>query len=125
MQSASITSDQIVHLARELHGQLGPKLSVEAYEAALAFELEQRGLKVERQREVKLRSGDDLLDMGFVADLLVDCGLVVRFVSLTHLDPVNEAWLLDRLDLPGSRAGVFLDFRRTELEVLALSERGS
>lgn len=125
MNSASISPEQFVQLAHQLHGQLGPKLSLEAYEAALAFELEQRGVAVERQRVLELRSGDDLLDMGFVADLLVECTLVVRIGSLARVDAVSEAWVLERLDLPGPRVGIFLDFRRDDLDVLSLPELGS
>jgi GxxExxY protein len=125
MKAAPLTTDLIVELARDLHGQLGPKLSDEAYEAALAFELEQRGARVERQRSLKLRAGDDLLDLGYVADLLVDGALVVRLAATQHLDRANEAWVLEHLALPGPRACLYLDFQRPELEVLALSPPGS
>ncbi len=45
---ADIT-DKIIHAAIEVHRELGCGLKEEAYEATLAWELEQRGMKVKRQ----------------------------------------------------------------------------
>lgn len=125
MEALRITPEFVVQLARELHTELGHRLREEAYLAALALELEQRGASVERQRALELRNGDELLDLGFVADLLVDSSLVVRLCALHHLDPGNEAWVLERLALPGPRSGVYLDFLRSELDVLTVPYRGA
>jgi hypothetical protein len=48
--------------------------------------------------------------------------VVVRLGALHRLDPANEAWVLERLDLPGGRLGLFLDFRRPALESLLLPD---
>ena len=48
-----ITSS-IIGSAIEVHRGLGPSLLESAYEACLAFELAQRGLKVEQQKPLPL-----------------------------------------------------------------------
>ena len=49
MRLDSIT-EQIIGAAIAVHRALGPGLLESAYEACLAFELTERGLKVERQK---------------------------------------------------------------------------
>ena len=46
--NADVT-DKIIRAAIEVHRELGCGLKEEAYEATLAWELEQRGMKVKRQ----------------------------------------------------------------------------
>ncbi len=124
MEPACVNADLVVELARQLHGELGHRMTEDAYLAALAFELEAQGAHVERQRPVKLRSGGELLDMGYVPDLLVDGGIVVFLCALHKLDAANEAWVLSQLDLPGPCSGVFLDFLRPQMDILAVNARG-
>jgi GxxExxY protein len=118
------TAERVTRLARDLHAELGTALSLEAYEAALAFELEQRGIAVERQRPVQLLHEGERMDFGYIADLLVEQRVVVRIGALHRLEPGTEAWTLERLDLPQPCVGLFLDFRRPELELLQLPEPG-
>ncbi len=47
---------QVVDSAITVHRELGPGLLESAYEQCLAFELIERGLKVERQKELPLIS---------------------------------------------------------------------
>ncbi len=122
MEGSRVTPQTVVAVARELHAELGHRLREEAYETALVLELERLGACVERQRPIKLCSADEEIDLGFVADLLVDQALVVRLCALHRLDPGNEAWVLRQLALPGPVAGVYLDFLRPELDVLTVPD---
>jgi len=121
MKASTVTPEHVISLAQQLHAELGHRLSDDAYETALAFELERQGSSIERQRAIELRNGDETMDLGFVADLLVDQALVVRLCSLHRVDLGTEAWVLQRLALPGARSAVFLDFMRPELDVLSLA----
>jgi GxxExxY protein len=120
MEATPISTEHVVDLARRLHAELGHKLSDEAYEAALAFELEQRGAQVVRQQPLGLCHGSERLDFGFVAHILVDQAVVVRLGPLHRVDRDQEIWVLEHLDLPGPRAGVLLDFLCPSLDVVTL-----
>lgn len=48
------TTGQIIEAAIKIHRKLGPGLLESAYEACLAYELEQAGLLVQRQKAVPL-----------------------------------------------------------------------
>jgi len=121
MEKARSTVEQVLAAARRVHEALGHRLSDEAYEGALAEELAQGGLAVERGRPLVLRGDGCALDFGLVADLLVEGRVVVRLGSLAARDAGFERLLLGRLALPGARAAVFLDFSRKVLDVLALA----
>ncbi len=54
----------IIGAAIEVHRFLGPGLLESAYEACLAFELKERGLKIERQVELPLCYKEMHLDCG-------------------------------------------------------------
>ena len=68
-------TEKIIGAAIKIHRRLGPGLLESAYEACLAYELEQLGLLVERQKPVPLVYEAVKLDCGFRADLVVE-GLV-------------------------------------------------
>ena len=61
----------IVDAAYHIHTTLGPGLLESVYEAALAYELEKRGLKVVRQQAIPVVYETVHLEMGFRADLIV------------------------------------------------------
>lgn len=59
---------QIIGAAIRIHRRLGPGLLESAYEACLAYELQNAGLYVERQKPVPLIYENVKLDCGFGAD---------------------------------------------------------
>jgi GxxExxY protein len=61
---------QIIGAAIRIHRRLGPGLLESAYEACLAYELQNAGLYVERQKPVPLIYENVKLDCGFRADLV-------------------------------------------------------
>ena len=54
--SENAVAQQIVDAAYRVHTTLGPGLLESVYEAALAYELEKRGLRVSRQQVIQARS---------------------------------------------------------------------
>jgi PD-(D/E)XK nuclease superfamily len=63
---------EIIGAAIMIHRELGPGLLESAYEACLAYELQNLGMKVERQKAVPLIYKSVKLDCGFRADLVVE-----------------------------------------------------
>jgi GxxExxY protein len=71
------TTGRIIEAAIKIHRKLGPGLLESADEACLAYELEQFGLQVQRQKVVPLVYNTVNLECGFRADLLIDRKVVV------------------------------------------------
>ena len=76
------TSSEIVDAAFHLHRDLGPGLLESVYEVVLAKQLEQRGLAVERQKDVAITYNGLAFDVGFRADLLVERKVLVELKSV-------------------------------------------
>jgi len=70
-----------------------------AYEACVAYELNELGLRFERQKPVPVIYEDVKLDCGFRADLLVEGEVVVELKSKEALHPVDRAQLLSHMRL--------------------------
>ena len=101
---------RIIGAAIEGHQLLGPGLLESAYQTCLAFELRQRGVKVEEQRPLPIVYKDVHLDCGYRMDLLVENEIVVEIKALEQFAPIHEAQLLSYLRLSGKRVGLLINF---------------
>ena len=103
-------SRQIVDAAYRIHTTLGPGLLESVYALTLAWELEQRGLRVVRQSEVPVVYQGTRIEAGFRADLIVDDQVIVEVKSVETLAPVHKKQLLTYLRLANKRLGLLLNF---------------
>ena len=97
---------EIVDAAYHVHTTLGPGLLESVYEAALARELEKRGLRAARQQAVPV------LDMaiGFRADLMVEDKVIVEIKSVGEISLVHKKQLLTYLRLADKCLGLLINF---------------
>jgi len=105
----------VLGAAIDVHRALGPGLLESAYEACLVYELQARGLRVERQVPQTVRYKAMLIDCGYRIDLLVEDQVVVEFKTVHRILPVHEAQLLSYLKLSGRPVGLLINFRVTLL----------
>src|SRR5688572_1345190 len=96
----------IVDAAYQVHRQLGPGLLESVYEVALAFELRDRGFRVERQIAVPVKYGSLLFEEGFRIDLLVNDLVIVEVKSIESVIAVHKKILLTYLRLANKRLGL-------------------
>jgi GxxExxY protein len=101
----------VVEAAIEVHRELGgPGLLESVYEEALAFELEDRGLVVSRQRMVPLTYKGRRLGTDLRLDLLVNEKVIVECKATSVHNPVFEAQILTYLRLLDLRLGIVVNF---------------
>jgi GxxExxY protein len=81
-----------------------------AYEACLAFELVERGLKVEQQKPLPVVYRGAKLDCGYRLNLLVEEIVIVEVKAVDRLAPIHLAQLLSYLKLSGCRVGLLINF---------------
>ena len=103
-------SKQIVDAAYRIHTTLGPGLLESVYALTLAWELEQRGLRVVRQPEIPVIYQGTRIEVGFRADLLVEDKVIIEVKSVEVLAPVHKKQLLTYLRLADKRLGLLLNF---------------
>jgi GxxExxY protein len=100
----------VVDAAYRVHRQLGPRLLESVYEIALAFELQERGLPVERQFALPVKYGSILFEEGFRADLLVNDLVIVEVKSVDKVIAVHKKVLLTYFRLADKPLGLLINF---------------
>ena len=100
----------VVDSALRVHRGLGPGLLESVYELALAHELAQRGLSVERQVPIPIEYQGVVLGEGFRADLIVEGPRVsgrvlLELKSVEHLTALHRKQIQTYLRLSGLKLG--------------------
>ena len=104
-------SRQIYECAIEVHRTLGgPGLLEGVYEEALAWELSQRGVKVERQVLMPVVYKGNRLGTPMRLDLLVEGIVVVECKATTEFSPIFESQVLTYLRMSGLKLGLVINF---------------
>ncbi len=101
---------QAVDAAYKVHTVLGPGLLESVYEAALAFELDNRGLRVQRQFAIPVIYEAVQIAEGFRADLIVEEKVILELKSVEAVAPVHKKQLLTYLRLADLRLGLLINF---------------
>ena len=109
-----MTTDEITYEIRgaiyDVYKALGPGLLESVYEEALCFELEQRGLKVERQKQVPIVYKGNLLETELRLDVLVEDKVIVELKSVEEMKKVFAKQLLTYLRLMDKKVGLLVNF---------------
>ena len=101
---------EIVDAAFKIHISLGAGLLESAYEAVMAYELEKRGLKFERQKPIPIVYEGIRLKEGFRADIIVEDLVIIELKSVENIAPVHKKQLLTYLRLTDKRLGLLINF---------------
>ena len=115
MKFEQITKE-IIGAAIEVHKALGPGLLESAYEECLAYELIQKGLKVERQKPVPVIYKEIKLDYGYRIDLLVEDSVIIELKSIEAFAPIHEAQILTYMKFAEKKVGLLINFNVTVLK---------
>ena len=103
-------TEGVIGAAIEVHRHLGPGLLESAYQAALAYELSQRGYKVEQQKPLPMLYKEIRLDAGYRLDFLINDKVVLEIKSSDKLSPIEDAQILSYLRLSGCKIGLLINF---------------
>jgi GxxExxY protein len=101
---------EVVDSAVLVHRELGPGLLESVYEQVLALELSGRGLFVERQVPVDIRYREQVISVGFRADIVVERSVILELKSVEKVNNVHKKQLLTYLRLADFKLGYLLNF---------------
>ncbi len=96
--------------AFRVHTTLGPGLLESVYEACLAYEIRESGLRVETQVAVPVKYKSITMEGGLRLDMLVEKSVIVEIKAVEAMNPIFEAQLLTYLRLTGIRLGFLINF---------------
>ena len=114
-----MTDNEITYEIRgavyDVYKVLGPGLLESVYEEALVFELKQRGLSVERQKQVPIVYKGTVLKTELRLDLLVENSVIVELKSVEEMKKVFAKQLLTYLRLMDKRVGLLVNFNTEDI----------
>jgi iron complex transport system substrate-binding protein len=103
-------SGDVLDCAVQLHRDLGPGLLENVYEIILAAMLQERGYRVETQRNIEIRYKHHVIPSVMRIDLLVESALLVELKSVEKLLPVHGKQVNTYLRLMGLTSGLLINF---------------
>lgn len=107
---------RIIGCAYKVHSALGPGLLESTYEACLQKELLLSGLKAIKQVPLPVVYKDEVLDVGYRVDLIVEGSVIVELKAVDEINPIHKAQLLTYLKLSGIPLGLLINFNVKDLK---------
>lgn len=109
-----MTENQISYQIRgaiyDVYKELGPGLLESVYEEALCYELEKRGLNVERQKQVPVLYKGVVLRADLRIDLLIEDKVIVELKSVLEMKDVFFKQTLTYCKLLNKKLGLLVNF---------------
>ena len=99
-----------------VHTTLGPGLLESVYEMALAYELQQAGLRVRPQVPLPMMYANQRMEIRFRLKLLVEEKVIVEIKSVDALLDVHFKQLLTYLKLSNLKLGLLINFNVVTLK---------
>lgn len=103
-------TERVIGAAIRVQSALGVGLLESAYEACLAYELREAGLKTQTQVPLDITYGTLHIPNAYRMDLLVDGCLLVELKTQDKLAATHEAQVMTYLRFAGLRVGLLLKF---------------
>jgi GxxExxY protein len=100
----------------EVYKTLGPGLLESVYEASLATELIELGLKIQTQVSLPVVYKETKLELGFRIDILVENTVIIEIKSVEALHDVHKKQLLTYLKLSKKKLGILVNFNVDTIE---------
>ena len=96
--------------AMRVHREYKPGLLESAYEAALKYLLEQRGMKVEQQKPLPIFWKDVKLDQSYRMDLVVNDNIILELKALSYVNDDHRRQLFNYMHLTHTEYGMLINF---------------
>ena len=100
----------------DVYNDLGPGLLESVYEEALCYELQLRGLKVERQKQVPIIYKGNTLKTDLRLDILVEDMVIIELKSVEELKPVFYKQTKTYLRLMNKHIGLLVNFGEYDMK---------
>ena len=103
-------SNCVIGAALEVHKNLGSGLLESAYEAALAYELQERNISFKQQASLPVQYKNIEIDCAYRIDLLIENMLIVELKAVEKVLPIHQAQLMTYMKLANIPTGLLINF---------------
>jgi len=111
---------ETVGICMEVHNELGPDLLEIVYKEAIEWELDNRFIHYEREKEFHVYYKKHLLRKKFNADFIVYDKIILEIKARESISNEDIAQTINYLKLSGCQLGLIVNFGRSKLEVKRL-----
>jgi GxxExxY protein len=108
-------SHKVLGIAFKVHNSIGCGLHESAYEEAFCIELANAGISYARQVVYSIHYNGQYIGT-YIADIVVANTIIVELKSVTKLNPVMFAQIINYLKLSGLEVGYIMNFHNTRVE---------
>lgn len=114
-----MTENDITYLIRgcvfDVYNELGPGLLESVYEAALSYELREKGLNIKTQVGLPVKYKDTQLDLGYRIDILVEDKVIIELKSVEAILDVHHKQVLTYLKLTKLKLALLINFNSEDI----------
>ena len=115
-----MTENDITYLIRgaimRIHQELGPGLFESVYVKALAYELQNHGLKVRLEVGLPVIYREEKLSLGFRLDILVENKVIIEVKSIERIAEIHLKQILNYLRLSKLKLGILVNFNVEDIK---------
>ncbi len=101
---------RVFELGLKVHQALGPGLLESTYEECLFYELQRKGLYVEKKKVLPLTYEGMKLDAGFRIELIIENKFIIELKAVDALNDLHMAQILTYLKLSQCKLGMLINF---------------
>lgn len=105
---------QVVGAAMEVHSVLGRGMAEPIYQEALAVEMRKRGMEAEREKELRLKYKDVMLEKTYFADFYYH-GILIELKSVEEITSIHRSQLFNYMRITGILRGILFNFGEDSL----------
>ena len=105
---------EVVGTAMEVHNTLGRGLAEPIYQEALSKEMNRRGIRAEREKELRMFYKGELLDKIYYADFFYK-GIIIELKAVEEITSEHRAQLFNYMRITKSEKGVLINFGERSL----------
>lgn len=116
MQQENLIASDVLNICFDIHKQYGPGLFEKVYEEIICYELTKRGIDFKRQFPIPVVHDNVKLDIGFIADIIIEDLVLIELKSVARLEDVHFKQVLTYLRLTGIKLGLLVNFNEALLK---------
>ncbi len=116
MEQENLIATDVLNICFDIHKQYGPGLFEKVYEEIICYELAKRGIDFKRQFPIPVIHDDVKLEVGFIADIIIEDLVLIELKSVAKLEDVHFKQVLTYLRLTGIRLGLLINFNEALLK---------
>ena len=99
----------VVGAAMEVYNQLGRGMAESIYQEALGMEFRQRGMEVEREKELRSYYKGELMKKTYYADFFYK-GIIIELKSVEEINSEHRAQLFNYMRITHKHRGILFNF---------------